>query len=520
LGISQFMQGRQADAQKNFQAAIRNDRNISIRSDEVLDDSVITSFNAARSGGANSRSAASGNTMARSANTTHLYIESNVKGATVMVDGILAGQTGNLLEVDHGRVSVDISAPGFKTKRIPVNIIKGQETRLGVTLDKIEAPKPKVVAALPSQRGGSASAGKAAKKPSGSSLFGDVPVDEPVPTRASMGNQGGGGSIYLPDAEAEKIRTAPATPQRDLVQELEMQKQGYQPVQAAPVYQQPAPNPYQQPYAQPYGYQQQPPVVVAPPPVYYPPQQPAYYPYQQPVYQQPVYSPPPPPAPEPVAAAPAAPAKASPAKPKKNMFLAIMPFGVGQFQNKSYILGSFFLLAEAGALGYGVMQYMAADKAVASTNATLKEMQAAEETLTGDQLAAATVDRENYAAEAQSYVSSLRTQGMIGAGAFGGLWIAGAIEAVLTDPPADKPKSKVKKSSKRNFRLSGTMEASSQAFAQEENTEDEEEFELDLTPIAPSRDFDIGMTWVSVPQSGTHNYHLQPAIAARLLWEF
>ena len=185
-----------------------------------------------------------------------------------------------------------------------------------------------------------------------------------------------------------------------------------------PAYQQPYPPTYQQPYA-PAPQYSYPPPVYAPPPVYTQPD-----PYAQP----PAYAAPPPSygAPNPyeedeeAGDIDAPPSRSSgrsrgrkKSRPPGSAALAILPFGVGQFQNGDNGKGMLFLISEAGAIGTGVYFKMKAgtdEKKLATQR---------DEMINGDP-AATQEELDQFDQETQVYLSKLNsyfTYSLIGAGA-------------------------------------------------------------------------------------------------------
>lgn len=202
----------------------------------------------------------------------------------------------------------------------------------------------------------------------------------------------------------------------------------------------------------------------APPPQYYAPPPPQYY-APPPQY----YAPPPPPPPPvdpyggggyvepgapPVDAAPdpAAPAASGDSGGSgNNLFISLLPFGAGQFQNGNTLLGVVFLGAEAAGIYYYMTKTKAADSFAAGANTYIKENC---QTESADEEACA-----KYQADSQAFVNGERSKAQMGLYAFLGLWVVGATESIINEPvPEAKSKSKRKKRRYGGFSYSPTTE--------------------------------------------------------------
>lgn len=115
-----------------------------------------------------------------------------------------------------------------------------------------------------------------------------------------------------------------------------------------------------------------------------------------------------------------------------NYFIAALPFGAGQFQNRTVGTGMLFFAGEAGALYF----YTAKNKEAKSTEADIalyeEEAKLNEGEKTDEEKDADAV----YIQETRDYVASTRAKAKLGLYGFGALWVAGAIEAYINDPIA------------------------------------------------------------------------------------
>ncbi len=433
LGICSYMLGNKPAATNSFKRALKLEPKTSIAQSEVLDDSVIAFFTGIKGGGKKASPPAKVATKAAlpkpvttakkspPAKMTYLKILSNVASASIAVDGILAGQVNTLINTDAGKIAIEVSAQGYITKKVSVNISANRENTITVNLLKPQPkpkpkPKPKpIVRQKPQQRYDQQLTTKKKKKKKKSNKYAPDP----------------GGEMFVNERGG-----APGDP--DTATQFEMDTgRGYPPAQpgygAQPGYAQPG-------YAQPPGYGPQP--GYGPPPGYYAPPPPIYYAPPP----QPIYVPPPPPpadpyagagyadpnAPPAMAADPAAPPGAgggggSQGSTGNNLFYTLLPFGAGQFQNKSYILGTAFLGAEAYALYFWYSEGQKANAVAAEANKHFVENCSA---------AASNEDRcdEPYLKESRDYVTETNKKAQMGLYGFIGLWVVGVAEAIINEP--------------------------------------------------------------------------------------
>ncbi|MEZ4743873.1 MAG: hypothetical protein R3B45_15750 [Bdellovibrionota bacterium] len=137
---------------------------------------------------------------------------------------------------------------------------------------------------------------------------------------------------------------------------------------------------------------------------------------------------------------------------KKSLIVSLLPFGAGQFQNNSYILGSTFALLEVGAIYYFLDSSKKADQEVDATNSEIDKRLLEESTLSGDDKVNYQKETEDYATQAEDEINSLRQQAQIGIAAFAGLWVIGALEAVLNTPKYEAAKPTKKRRKRRPSR--------------------------------------------------------------------
>lgn len=363
--------------------------------------------------------------------STGLQVTVNAPRATLFADGIFIGPPNQKISLDPGNHQITISAEGYETQEKTVRIEAGRISQLKVNLIKTRSrptAAPARSSAAQPQRAGNQSKTAGRK---GDNL-------DPNQPKASLNfNQ------ELPaEKRANRSRKnftdqyfqEPATPQ---YQQPPAQTPYSQPPQyalppqyAPPQYSQP--QPYQQPYQQPYAY---PPPVYANPPPY---QAPSPYGYQDPYAQPPpAYSAPPTPGygdPNPYEeedeagdSERPAPRSAGYSRSKKksrkkgNVVVALLPLGIGQFQNGDTVKGVIFLLGQGGALGFGLtyrLYNIPKDKKLFDTQ------REEEVDLTPEEKETIEIQREEHIKKLTNYSN----YALMGAGA---LYLIGVIDAIV-----------------------------------------------------------------------------------------
>jgi hypothetical protein len=467
-GIVQFMLGNREKSERAFNQLLRNNPSAKLDKRYILDPGIEPFFNklreqrtSAKASPPPSPSAAKGARKAppraspptapksnaaapkaQAAAFTGIEVSSNAPRTIVFADGIFVGSADQKISLDPKQHMITISAEGYESIEMKVNVQRGQGNKIVVSMKKALSAQEKAAkkASTRKARDGKQSAAQR------SSASDDLSSKKPK--RSVDFN------IQLPqDKQAAK-----ANRQRKSLADQFFQEQ-----------QAPA---YSQPYAQPPAYQQPPPVYQQPPPVYQQPQYPypQQAPYAVPQYQQPGYAVPYQPAPQyapappPAYSYPAPDPYGAPAYPPAGDYgtpnpyeeeyeagdgdaprgsygrpaagsrrrakrsggsagLALLPFGVGQFQNNQSGKGMFFLLAEGGALGYGLY-------------VKLKQIPDAEKIFVGQRQAeidsgANQEDIDAKEVERQTYikkVSNIATYSFIGTGV---LYAIGVVDAFM-----------------------------------------------------------------------------------------
>lgn len=409
LGIVQYMRGDQSAANVSFQYALRYNPNLTIQDSEVLDTKVVSYFNSLKAKvqksppkrAVQSPRRQSGRGSAKAKRTT-VYIQANVK-ASVSVDGILAGNTGSPIEVSPGPTVMTLKASGYQTKKIKVTVRPQRTNLVKIDLAPI-AQKKRVVR-------------KKTTRPSA-----------PAPTKASSAEKD-----LFADEEPDyaKNRRQIRKQQKSLVDEFESdgraQPRPYTPPRTytPPAYSAPAPAyPSYPPPAYPAptypSYTPYPPVAPYYPPTYAPPVQP----YAAPAPPAPSYSAPPAQVPDYFSSSPRSKKRKRGGRKvrKGSVLVALLPFGIGQFQNDDMIFGAFFAVAEAGAL----ITYFVLEQEIASAESDLNAYIASEE--------ASDQDKQQYLNEQNAFINDNRQFQDFALIGFVGLAIGGAIEAYVNMP--------------------------------------------------------------------------------------
>ncbi len=492
LGIVQFMKGKKDQATTNFRSALGINPKIGIAASEALDESVIPFFNsikadkskyikAARpsSGGRVAPKATTSGvrSVASKAKRTTLFIRCNVKSATVMIGGILAGSVNSVLDVNPGKQKIEVSSPGYITKRVNVNIVQNNENSITIDLSKPQ-PKPKPIVAK-------AQAPKVVKAPksrrmqsSGMNLQQEYGQD--MSQNQYYGNQG-----MQPQV--------PQNPYQQYAPSNQYMPNMYQaPMYQTPMYQYPSPM-----YSSPTPMYQQP-QMMQPAPSYQSPQSDLYS-YQQESYDNynqnqgssssapssSISAPPSPPSSDSYSEAenyndfnlddkPVSKSKkdlskkkvkiskkqskdvsyyyddpggksskgyasyyGSSKKKKKSSssslgILRFLPFGVPQFVQGKVVWGIIFGGAQAGGLGWGIYEYIQYSDCVKNCQAQIDELYAQE------------YDPESikaYADYLEEQKQQHNTYFKIGMGIFAGAWVLGILETIINPPKASSKKS-------------------------------------------------------------------------------
>ncbi len=385
LGICQYMLGEKKAATESFVQATKLKPGIQISANEVLDDTVIPFFQRSYPVPVTAPTASVAAGGVKPKKGTFLRVQTTPANATILLDGIIAGTGGNAIEVDGGQVEIEVQAKGYVSQRTKVNVVKDRENGVTVTLQK---PKPKAKPAAVAKK-----KQPKAKKPKDDDLFLPPVADE--------------------FAEA-----------RDPAAEFEREAQtGYAPQQGVPQGAQLAYTPNGQPV---YIMMPQQGQIYSPPPPPPPPGGEA----------EPYYAPPP----EGTAATPdpaeRAPASAKASDSKNNLLITLLPFGAGQFQNGSYLLGTAFLAGEV----YAIYSYLSIQPRVAKDtkdrNAFVNDKNDKGEEFSDDD--------KSYVAKADRSIKMNKQNIQYAQIGFGALWAVGVVQALVAERylPAQNAKDK------------------------------------------------------------------------------
>lgn len=490
LGISQFMLNKKPAARESFRRALASDPGTRISADEVLDESVIPYFDAVRKEAAKAPPARTARNeqpapqrtskFGKQTNTTSIMVNSNAAGATVTVDGILAGAVGQVIETDPGTVTIILKAKGYRSKEFRINVKENRQNQYVLNLKPLSreaAPPPAAVAESNAEKidprtgrkstrkrkevevdlfGEDADAGRGRQLPPGA-----PPVPAPAPTPSVSGQDLV--SEFDQDVKGRRGRQPAAVP--PVAQPVQPPPpQGFQkqqpPAGLTPQQQQQAYLYQQQQLQQQYLQQQQQQQQQGQQPQGgyqgYPPQ---YYGQQQnlpPQAGQAFQTQPagpqqqlPPSAPQQFNQPPPVPTERSDnlddedfgtggrsGKRKKSKskssrpstFVLLLPFGIGQYANGSGALGALFTIGELGSLYFFTVSRENQKKAFATAQDFINEPPPTDPAAAADDAQA----KEDFAADTEKYINAQKTNERLGLLGFLGLWGAGGLEAYLS----------------------------------------------------------------------------------------
>ena len=372
LGLIHYLTGQKPQATKAFEQALANDPTLTIQAQESLDPSALTFFqsikakarkdsptaNASLPSGSKTSKSIAGTAPAKK---TLLKVVSNVSKAQVSIDGILAGATNELINVEPGKIEIEVTSPGYLPRKATVPISKDAENTITLNLEKPRpktSPSPPTVAQRPSSTKIANKKPASRRPPREEDLFAPTPSDfneaSPAPGRANKKGTAGAAEVTGDPAAA--------------FEEEAMMGGSPMPSYGGGGYAQPTQPIAPQPTSPTPGFGMAPPAAAPPqpiytqPPVYYQP--PMYQPpmYQPPMYQQPMYYPPPatlaqpapPPDPytgmPPMDQGPPDPSYRSDGNGKYEVTLiTLLPCGIGQMTQKRYLVAPIFAGGCAGA---------------------------------------------------------------------------------------------------------------------------------------------------------------------------
>lgn len=413
MGIVLYTKGDKSAAERNFRNALSLDPRTTVNPSETLDPTVLEFFAKIKADMAapttQHKNATALAPKTKNQKKTLLKIVSSVTKGQVNIDGILAGSVNELINTEPGKTQLEISAPGYESIKMTVNIIENQENVLSI---KFEKTKPKKKPGLKSDSGS----------------FAAVNPYKPAPktkktTKIPRKNRAKQVDLF---EEPENTRISKKRPERDLAREFEMDAAASnypQPSYSPP----PPPSPtYQNPYGAPaYPNTYQAPVYNYPPPSPPPP----VYSYQQPVappeYQaQPNYSPAP---------------RGSPYgdTSKGIQGYSLLPLGIGQFNQSRYVVGLLFLTSE---IGTGYMYYTTG---VQNTGFAQNANQYLKDFCTPgpneELLPQAVEECSTYQTASQNYIKKRKGEQQMYLIATIGLAITGIVEAIIWDTSEHEP---------------------------------------------------------------------------------
>lgn len=478
LGLVQYLSGNKTLAAKSFEQSIALDPNISIQPQEALDPSAIAFFQNLKS--KSRKTAASSDTPPQTQSKskkpiagtspvkkTLLKVVSNVQKAQVSIDGILAGTSNELINVEHGKVEVEIKAPGYLPRKAVVPITKDAENTITLNLEKPKAQeklaaRPQASGTVIAQRGSGIKTPHKKPLPRRSTkeedLFAPTPTDigdfnhsaraskkgSPPPPPDPIGDPAaafeeeakmGGAPLMTPSPQvgAYPQQTPPVMPGTQAPQPT---TPGFG--MAAPVPAQPQPI-----YIQPPIIYQAP--IYQPPPMYYPPPsnlaQPAPPPPTDPYSQ----------APPPDLGPPDPSLKSETAKEKNEItFLTILPYGIGQLSQERYLIAGIFAGSGVAAFAF----YMKLQEDIDSQTKEYNQVIARQCNGATNQLSDETKAQCNtYLSEQKKNISESKGNQNLALIATIGIGAISSLEAVMWEPESKNAiKTKKRKTRTRKYK--------------------------------------------------------------------
>ena len=374
-----------------------------------------------------------------------IEVTSNAPRTTVFADGIFIGTAGQRISMEPGSYQLTISAEGYLTRETRIRVLSGKFTTLDVKLAKPKPPKPPQKSSSnqnevkASSKTTNPKKGGAEQRQKTSMNFNQELTEERVAAKRSRPRRSLSDEFFREQAPppAPSYAPPPAPSYSAPSYPTPVYPQPYQP---PPVYQ--APQMYPQPsysvpmYQQPYPavpYQQPAPL---PPSYSYPQPDPYAAPNYQPIPPTSEYG-----APNPYEEEfEAGDSSASydsysksqqgysgpggnrrRARNSRHPALAILPLGIGQFQNGDYTKGTLFLLGEGGLLGYGLfVKYKTIPDAVKKFD--IDRQTEIDEKVKAEDIDAKEIERVKYITD----YNDLANYCLIGAGA---LYVVGVVDA-------------------------------------------------------------------------------------------
>jgi tetratricopeptide (TPR) repeat protein len=402
LGICSFLVGKREQAREAFEAALRINPRTRLNPKDLLDPSISDFFNGLRTTTSNpSRSQSS-----TRSGTASVVVQSNAPGASVFANGLFVGTPGQAIEMPAGNYQITVSASGFDPSTQTVKLGRGEQRQMQINLqDSVERRKRELLAERERRRQAEAKA--AAARAVELARLKEIAAQEAARNRAASELkqlEREAAAAIARDRELER-RAAEERKQQEVLalkakalaaeRDLERTRAASGKRSLADEFkddQRPKPRPDAR---------------VAPRAGAQPESRSGNNkgPLKQASRQ-------PPPYPGPYAYAPPVQRRRS----DKSAFLAVMPFGIGQFQNENYLLGTTSALMQVGSLAWGIYAYT-----IYSTTQDSFSREAAASTL-----------EQSYIDETQAYLDQWKTNSMLGFIGFGALWAVSGIEALVS----------------------------------------------------------------------------------------
>lgn len=146
LGICQYKVGHKTAAAANFRAAQHSDAKLAVSLEDADGDEAVVMFFSDVTGEKSRAKPLLEEAAVAAAKTepglarTSLLVKTNAPEASVLIDGILAGHSGDTIAVDVGDIEIELTAPGYVSQKLKVTA--KAETTNAVEVELSKEPKP------------------------------------------------------------------------------------------------------------------------------------------------------------------------------------------------------------------------------------------------------------------------------------------------------------------------------------------------------------------------------------------
>lgn len=407
LGVCHYLIGDKAAAKDAFQAALRMNPQTKLSPKYLLDPSLSGFFAGIRANSGAPPIARKGSRGAPSVprpsaasrgvrpGASGVFVDSNAPRSTVFANGLFVGTAGQFIELNPGRYNLAVSAAGFKTANKLITIQRGQQIKINVTLEDPAETRKRQIAAQKAARQKALAARKlqeqrarelAVKAEADRRLQAKRELEARIAAQKAEKDRAKLRAQKQPELYGEALPKGRAS----LVDEFKSDQSRVTPAK-----------PRRSPHSSSSGHQR------------------SLQSSQQPAAQSSVQS---------IQQAqnrrtPYASRSLSPPRARrqssKSTFLAVLPFGSGQFQNGDQWLGAAFALTQLGLVGAGTWQLVQANQ----FESRYQQEVTADPSLAAD---------EGYRRASERYISDSKTYGQFMLLGFGAVWAISAVEALVS----------------------------------------------------------------------------------------